>query len=1009
MTCAVYCVHDDVDFLAASLRSVEGLPRLVFVSRKDWKGGEGEWRSAVKIAKDCGADVETGDWPDESSHRGHALQAAKKKGFTHALTIDSDEILEPELVASLLKIAEHEMADRVYIEWDTYWKDAEHVIRPREPFTPCIMVDLRKAKHVKVREYEGGRLLFLNESHGIVHHLSYAGGDARIWKKTTTWSHRDEIIPGWWERVWKGWDSEPLLRNLHPTHPANYGFAERIPIPDVLKAVGVEPIEREFEEPSAKPCSVVIPAFGEQDALDACLKSLAACGELVKEIVVVDDASPKKIKVPKGVKLIRNKENLGFARTCNAGYEATSGDTVLFLNSDTLVPRIGMARLLESLWKSGSIMAAGPYSNNVGHFQRIDPTYTDVSRLDLFAEDFSQREEEDRDVDMLVGFCLAVKRSALEEVGLFDARYGRGMFEDNDLCYRLRRSGYRLVVSARSFVHHEGSKSLQAANLDIEGLLGENHRKYVAKWREDLDSGYASSLSGISAEPIVFHPERRPEARLEKVNKLAKRADISLCMIVKNEERTLADCLSSVKPFVREMLILDTGSSDRTIEIAKECGAIVNEMPWPDSFALARTESMKNAKGKWIMWVDADDTLPLSCGETIVQAVASAPEDVIGFVVPVRFLEEQGNGTEVDHVKVFRNFRGLEWEGRIHEQILASLRKVFPEGRLARLDAHVLHSGYDVSPEGQARKRERDEKLLKLDLEERPDHPFVLFNLGMTDHYTDGHEAAVDWLRRSIEVSGKDESHLRKAFALLVGSLKALNKPDEAKKECERGLERVPNDPELLFLLAGLAAGRGEHEEAVRLYQASLTGDTGGAFTSMDPGIRGWKALHNVALSHIALGDWDSAKSAWKAAMDGEGRHEAASALFASALEQNDLAAAKETLAWVVAHQGETGMWPGMIGALCDAAGFDPLPQWQEAVFRNPGNDEARKLLALGLLNSGREQEAVSHLDLLQRRGHAQGAALLGQLAENQGDVGRAEGWYKRARELGWNGHSSQT
>ena len=1006
MTCAVYCVHDDVDFLEASLRAVSELPRLVFVSRKDWKGVEGNWKRAVEIAKAFGAKVEVGDWSEESTHRRHALKAAKESGYSHALTIDSDEILEPELLANLLKISEHEIAERVYVEWDTYWKDAEHVVRPREPFTPCIMVDLRKVKHVKVREYDGGRLLFLNQSHGIVHHLSYAGSDARIWKKTTTWSHRDEIVPGWWERSWKGWDADPLLRNLHPTHPANYAHIERIPLPDVLKSVGIGPVERVIEEPDVKPCSVVIPTFGEQEALEACLASLGSCRNLVHEIVVVDDASPKKITVPRGVKLIRNKKNLGFASACNTGFEATSGEAALFLNSDTIVPRIGLARLLESLWKSGSVVAAGPYSNNVGHFQRIEPTYTDVSRLDLFAEDFSQREEEDRDVDMLVGFCLAVKRSALDEVGLFDTRYGRGMFEDNDLCYRLRRSGYRLVVSSRSYIHHEGSKSLLSADLDVEKLLSENYRKYMAKWREDLESGFASSLSGISAEPIVFHPDRKPEIRLDKIRKLVKRADISLCMIVKNEERTLADCLSSVKPFVREMLVLDTGSSDKTIEIAKACGAIVREIPWPDSFSLARTESMKDAKGRWIMWVDADDTLPLGSGEAIVRAVASAPEDVIGFIVPVRFLEEQGHGTEVDHVKVFRNTPGLEWEGRIHEQILASLRKAFPDGRLARTNAHVSHSGYDVSPEGQARKRERDEKLLKLDLEDRPGHPFVLFNLGMTAHYTDGHSQAVDWLRMSIEASGDTESHLRKAFALLVGSLKVLNKQDEARKECERGLQRVPNDPELLFLMAGLAASRGDHEEAVRLYQSSLKGDTGGAFTSMDPGIRGWKALHNVALSHIAVGDWDSAKSAWRAAMDGEGRLEAAGALFASALEHNDLAAGRETLAWVIAHQGEHGMWPGMVGALCDATGLDPVPQWEGAVLKSPANDEARKLLVGKLLATGREQEAVPHLDLLQRRGHAQGAVLLAQLAESQGDTSRAEGWYNRARQLGWPGHS---
>jgi GT2 family glycosyltransferase len=1006
MTCAAYCVHDDCTFLRASLESVAQIDRLVFVSRLDWRGNLGQWEQTVEVAKSCGAEVEIGDWPNESSHRRHALKAALERGYSHALTIDSDEILEPELLGNLLRTAEQNFAERVYIEWNTYWKDAEHVIRPREPFTPCIMVDLRSVRHVHIREYDGGRPLFLNETYGIVHHLSYVGGDPRIWKKITTWSHRDEIVPAWWEKVWKGWESDHLMRGLHPTNPQNYRFAEKIPLPDVLRNVGIEPREACSEEPSVEPCAVVIPAYGGQDVLDACLSSLARCGALIQEIIVVDDGTPKKLQVPKGVKLIRHRENLGFSTACNAGYEATSSDTVVFLNSDTVVPGIGLSRLLESLSRSGSIVAAGPYTNNAGHLQQIDPTYTDLGRLDLFAEEFDQREEEDQDVDILVGFCLAVKRSALKEVGLFDVRFGRGMFEDNDLCYRLRRAGYRLVISARAFVHHEGSKTLRSMDLDIGRLLSENHKKFVVKWREDLESGFASNLSGLSSEPITFHPERKPELRLEKIKKLAKRADISLCMIVRNEERTLEACLNSVEPFVREILVLDTGSTDRTVKIAKACGAVVREMRWPDSFAAARTESMRNAKGKWIIWVDADDTLPLACGETIVQSVATASEDVLGFVVPVRFLEEQGNGTEVDHVKVFRNHPGLEWEGRIHEQILHSLRKAFPNGKLTRLNAYVLHSGYDVSESGQARKRERDEKLLNLDLEERPDHPFVLFNLGMTAHYTNAHEEAVDWLRKSLNVSGDAESHVRKAAALLVGSLKELGRAAEAKRECEGGLSRVPNDPELLFLLAGLSANEGDHAEAVKLYQASLSGDTGGAFTSMDPGIRGWKTLHNLALSHIALNDWDSAKSAWKAAMDGEGRIEAASALSSSALNQGDLATAKDTLAWVQAHQGEVGLWPGMVGGLCEVTGLDPLPQWEEILRRNVGNDEARRLIALRLLNSGREQEAVPHLDVLHRRGHAQGAALLAQLAENHGDLERAEGWYRRARELGWQGRA---
>src|SRR5205085_1992383 len=124
------------------------------------------------------------------------------------------------------------------------------------------------------------------------------------------------------------------------------------------------------------------------------------------------------------------------------------------------------------------------------------------------------------------------------------------------------------------------------------------------------------------------------------------------------------------------------------------------------------------------------------------------------------------SGTRVDHVKLFRNLPGLAFEGRIHEQILPALRE--RGGQIARINAVVLHSGYDTTPEGQARKRARDAKLLKLDLEERPDHPFVLFNLGMTDHYGGEHEAAVSWLRRCIAVSPSGQSHLRKAYALLA-------------------------------------------------------------------------------------------------------------------------------------------------------------------------------------------------------------------------------------------------
>jgi hypothetical protein len=80
----------------------------------------------------------------------------------------------------------------------------------------------------------GGRDLVLSPDYGVLHHLSYVGPDARIRRKLDTSSHRDEIRPGWWEKVWLRWKSDKLLRNLHPTHPAAYEFTERIEVPELL-------------------------------------------------------------------------------------------------------------------------------------------------------------------------------------------------------------------------------------------------------------------------------------------------------------------------------------------------------------------------------------------------------------------------------------------------------------------------------------------------------------------------------------------------------------------------------------------------------------------------------------------------------------------------------------------------------------------------------------------------------------------------------------------------------
>src|SRR5205085_374011 len=167
----------------------------------------------------------------------------------------------------------------------------------------------------------------------------------------------------------------------------------------------------------------------------------------------------------------------------------------------------------------------------------------------------------------------------------------------------------------------------------------------------------------------------------------------------------------------------------------------------------------------------------------------------------------------VDHVKLFPNRPDLRFEHRIHEQILPSLRRAGLQVLFS--DVFVTHQNYDRSKPGQAKKRRRDFRLLELDLKDHPDHPFTLFNLGMTYLYaTHEYEVAAHYLQRSLDRSDWQDSIVRKAYALLVTARIAQSEWDAALAANEAGRRHYPDDAELLFQAGQLYEHAGRWEEA---------------------------------------------------------------------------------------------------------------------------------------------------------------------------------------------------
>lgn len=179
----------------------------------------------------------------------------------------------------------------------------------------------------------------------------------------------------------------------------------------------------------------------------------------------------------------------------------------------------------------------------------------------------------------------------------------------------------------------------------------------------------------------------------------------------------------------------------------------------------------------------------------------------------------------------------------------------------------MIHSGYDHSAVGQARKLERDLRILHAELGERPGHPFTLFNLGMTCADASRHAEAVDFLDRCVAASGERDSHVRKAFAYLVSSHLAVGREDRAEAACGEGLRRFPLDAELRFRRGLLRHRRGDLAGAAAAYRDLLDRGEGPHFGSAVAGLRGHLARHNLALVLEESGDWDGADGQWRAVL----------------------------------------------------------------------------------------------------------------------------------------------
>src|SRR6185503_940117 len=151
---------------------------------------------------------------------------------------------------------------------------------------------------------------------------------------------------------------------------------------------------------------------------------------------------------------------------------------------------------------------------------------------------------------------------------------------------------------------------------------------------------------------------------------------LSVCIIAKNEQAFLGQCLASIKPVADEIIVVDTGSVDNTAAIAREHGAQVHSFAWTDDFSAARNFSLQHATGDWLLILDADEELPPVSHEALRHQLNAV--DVMAYRLPIIDHGKEDEGCSYVP-RLFRNAPGLFFVGRIHEQVFTSIEVLRPE------------------------------------------------------------------------------------------------------------------------------------------------------------------------------------------------------------------------------------------------------------------------------------------------------------------------------------------
>ncbi|MBU0983637.1 MAG: tetratricopeptide repeat protein, partial [candidate division Zixibacteria bacterium] len=526
----------------------------------------------------------------------------------------------------------------------------------------------------------------------------------------------------------------------------------------------------------------------------------------------------------------------------------------------------------------------------------------------------------------------------------------------------------------------EGERAEEAFERALSFDAG-NHLPYL-----NLARLYATGDRMDEARRIVAHGARHARNVQELLmlqQAYRKKATVSVCMIVKNEEELLPDCLESVRDWADEIVIVDTGSTDRTVEIAEQYGARIFHQAWEGDFSKHRNYSLEQATCDWIFIIDADERFRPE-GLPGLRALLDR-DDCSAISIDVYNLYRSGAGSMsfLPSVRFFRRSLGLRYEGIVHNSLNTTADTL-----VHRAPARIDHLGYDLSDDRMARKAVRTSSLLEQQLQENPDNTFALFNYAQllcgrrADDVTANADRIISMASRAVQLTSGEPENGRHVHLMCLNQLAwtyfFTDRIEEAVSCADRALALKPDYLDPLLLRGHIAIKRDDRKEAIARYREYL--EAQGRYDAS-------QETESMIINHV-----DSRVNALYALgmiMELEGRPDEAKDLYRATLEIDpDYLDANAHLGRLLLAEGAVGVaeehfnrqvateqysretWLGMAHIAADRGDYAKAEEAIRRVLQhNPEDTEAVGRLGRLYQDMGRHEQAVEMFALARTHG----------------------------------------